>query len=145
MIIIHHYITTKTVNNIVFFDKEKNTEAVKSAIYFGRKIKWFNLVAFVIMPDHLHLIIVPDQKNISQAMDSIKSYSSKEINKINNSGRKVWQSSFRDFTIYTETQLLDKITYIHNNPLRKGLVSDPSIYNFSSANPKYETDIQLVL
>lgn len=97
------------------------------------------------MPEHLHLIILPKQKNISQAMHSIKGYSSKAINRINNRNGQVWQSSFRDFTIYTEELLLEKIAYMHNNPVRKGLVLDASRYKFSSANPIYETDIELVL
>lgn len=48
-------------------------------------------------------------------------------------------------TIYTEELLLEKIAYMHNNPVRKGLVLDASRYKFSSANPIYETDIELVL
>ena len=97
------------------------------------------------MPDHLHLIVVPELKNISQTMHSIKSFSSKEINKINNRVGRIWQSSFRDFTIYTKTQLLEKIIYIHYNPIRKGLILEASKYNFSSANPIHETDIELIL
>jgi putative transposase len=139
------FITTKTINNILFFNKSENAEAVVSAIYYGRKNNWFNLIAFVVMPDHLHLIITPLEKNISQTMHSIKSYSSKEINKINNKNGRIWQPSFRDFTIYTKELLLEKITYIHNNPVRKGLVLDASSYSFSSANPIFETDIELVL
>ncbi len=139
------FITTKTIDNYPFFSSPKNAEIVISALYFGRKHDWFNLVAFVIMPDHLHLIIVPAQKNISQAMHSIKSFSSNEINKINTRNGKVWQSSFRDFTIYTKDLLLEKIAYVHNNPVRKGLVSDANKYPFSSANAIYETDIAKVL
>jgi putative transposase len=75
------FITTKTMNNYPFFSNTENAEIVISTLYFGREHGWFNLVAFVIMPDHLHLIIVPKQKNISQAMHSIKSVSSKEIPK----------------------------------------------------------------
>ena len=139
------FITTKTIDNTILFNKQENAEAVISAIYFGRQNNWFNLIAFVVMPDHLHLIIVPELKNISQTMHSVKSYSSKEINRINNRVGHIWQSSFRDFTISTETQLLEKITYIHNNPVRKGLVLETSRYNFSSANPIHETDIELIL
>jgi len=77
-------------------------------------------------------------------MHSIKSFSSKEINKIQNRNGQVWQPSFRDFTIYTKELLLEKIAYIHDNPVRKGLVSEASGYNYSSANPVHETDIEMV-
>jgi putative transposase len=139
------FITTKTINNYPFFTNPINAEIVVSTIYFGRKNNWFDLLAFVVMPDHLHLIIASKQKNISQSMHSIKSFSSKEINKINKRNGQVWQPSFRDFTIYTNELLFEKITYIHDNPVRKGLVSEATRYIFSSANPIYKTDIEILL
>jgi putative transposase len=139
------FITTKTINNYPFFSEYENAEIVVSTLYFGRKNNWFNLLAFVVMPDHLHLIIIPRGKNISQAMHSIKSFSSKEINRINSRNGRIWQSSFRDFTVYAKELLLEKIAYIHDNPVRKGWVLKAERYNFSSANPIYETDIEMVL
>jgi putative transposase len=139
------FITTKTINNYPFFSNTVNAEILISTLYFGKQNDWFSLVAFVIMPDHLHLIIIPREKNISQAMHSIKSFSSKAINKIKKRDGKVWQASFRDFTIYTKELLLEKLTYIHENPVRKGIVLEACSYNFSSANPIYETDISIVL
>jgi len=138
------FITTKTINNTLFLKKPENAQKVISAIYYGRKNRWFNLISFVVMPDHLHLIIIPGVKNISQSMHSIKSFSSKEINKINDRNGRIWQASFRDFTIYSEKLLLQKITYIHNNPVRKGLSLEVSDYKFSSANPVYETDVEQI-
>jgi len=139
------FITSKTVNNYPFFSNRQNAQIVISTLYFGRTNNWFSLIAFVIMPDHLHLIIVPRQKNISQAMHSIKSFSSKEINNINNRNGQVWQPSFRDFTICKRGILLEKLRYIHDNPVRKGLVAEAEKYSFSSANPIYETDMKIML
>jgi REP element-mobilizing transposase RayT len=80
------FVTTKTINNYSFFNNPENAEILISTLYFGRKNNWFSLIAFVVMSDHLHLIIIPQKKNISQAMHSIKSFSSKAINKINKWG-----------------------------------------------------------
>jgi REP element-mobilizing transposase RayT len=80
------FITTKTINNYPIFSNPGNAEIVISTLYFGRENNWFSLITFVVMPDHLHLIIVPVRKNISQAMHSIKSFSAQEINKIINRG-----------------------------------------------------------
>jgi putative transposase len=139
------FITTKTINNCPFFNNPKNTELIISALYFGRENSWFRLIAFAVMPDHLHVIIVPVKKNISQAMHGVKSFSSKEINRMNDRNGQVWQPSFKDFTIYTRELLLEKIAYVHNNPVRKGLVLEASEYLFSSANRVYETDINMLL
>lgn len=109
--------------------------------FFGQRNNWFDLVAFVIMPDHLHLIIIPKGKNVSQSMHSIKSFSSKEINKNSQHKGSVWQPSFRDLTLWSEEVVIEKINYIHNNPVRKDLVSDPGNYRYSSANTKYEKEV----
>ncbi len=137
------FITTKTLNNHPFFSDSTNAEYLVSSILFGCKNNWFDLIAFVIMPDHLHLISIAKGKNISQIMHSIKSYSSKEINKANLRNGSVWQSSFRDLTLWSEELVIEKMNYIHNNPMRKGLVSDPKDYNYSSANRRFEGDLFL--
>jgi putative transposase len=139
------FITTKTLNNHPFFLNSSNAEFLISSILFGCRNNWFGLVAFVVMPDHLHLITIPKGKNISQIMHSIKSFSSKEINKATQREGSVWQSSFRDFTLWSEKLVIEKINYIHNNPVRKGLVSDPNDYNYSTANKRFESDLFLTL
>ena len=133
------------MNNHPYFSHPRNAEIVMTALSFGRVSKWFYLISFVIMPDHLHLIIIPREKNISQSLHSIKSFSSNEINKVSTREGQVWQSSFRDFTVYSEQLLREKITYIHNNPVTKELVSQAELYNFSSASGVVETDIGMFL
>jgi REP-associated tyrosine transposase len=135
------FITTKTLNNYPFFSNSTNAECLVSCLLFGQKKNWFDLVAFVIMPDHLHLIIIPRGKNISQSMHSIKSFSSKEINKNSRHKGSIWQASFRDLALWAEEVVVEKINYIHNNPVRKDLVSDPENYQYSSANTKYEKEL----
>ncbi|MBI5604341.1 MAG: transposase [Deltaproteobacteria bacterium] len=135
------FITTKTMNNYPFFSNNANAECLVSGLLFGRRNNWLDLVAFVIMPDHLHLIIIPKEKNVSQCLHSIKSFSSKEINKNSQHKGSVWQSSFRDLTLWSEEVVIEKINYIHNNPVRKEMVSDPGNYRYSSANTRYEKEL----
>lgn len=135
------FITTKTLNNYPFFSNRSNAEILISCLLFGQRNNWFDLLAFVIMPDHLHLIIIPKEKNISQSMHSIKSFSSKEINKKSQHKGSVWQSSFRDLTLWSEEVVIEKINYIYNNPVRKDLVPDPENYLYSSANIKYQKEL----
>ncbi len=135
------FVTTKTLNNYPFFSNSTNAEILVSGLLFGQRNNWFDLFAFVIMPDHLHLIIIPRGKNVSQIMHSIKSFSSKEINKSSHHEGSLWQSSFRDLTLWSEDVVIEKIRYIHNNPVRKGLVSDPENYQYSSANTRYAKEL----
>jgi putative transposase len=137
------FITTKTLSNQPFFFDSLNAKSLVSSILFGSKNNWFDLIAFVVMPDHLHLITIPKGKNISQIMHSIKSFSSKKINKATQREGSVWQSSFRDLTLWSEEVVIEKVNYIHYNPVRKGLVSDPEDYKYSTANKRFERDLFL--
>jgi len=43
-----------------------------------------------------------------------------------------WQPGFYDFNIYNEEKLLEKLNYVHHNPVRAGLVLSPGAYKWSS-------------
>lgn len=128
------------------FAMERNALALIETINFCRDKGWIYLISFVIMPDHLHLLIVPrGRENISQIMQSIKGYSAFLINRLNGSRGSIWQRGFRDFTIPSIKALEDKIRYIHNNPVVRGFVDYPEEYRYSSANEANVTDLDVVL
>jgi putative transposase len=128
------------------FAVERNAFTLIETINFCRDKGWIYLVSFVIMPDHLHLLVVPrGNKNISQIMQSIKGYSAYLINRLSASSGSIWQRGFKDFTIPGIKVLEDKIRYIHNNPVVRGLVDYPEEYRYSSANEANVTDLGVVL
>ena len=137
------FVTTKTVKNIAYFNNSRNAETIISALYFCRKQGWMYLLSFVVMPDHLHTIFMPRNRNSFQIMHSIKSYTAKTINKIMGRTGNLWQKSFWEYKIPNKEILLQKVYYIHNNPIQKGLCDTPNEYPFSSANLRYETDLEI--
>jgi len=107
-------VTTKTHGNREFFTNEENAQILLNCIGNFRKEGRYRLLAFVIMPDHLHIILRPDrEEHISKIMHSIK------------------RGIIRD-----EKEFWEKVNYIYNNPLRAGLAEAPEDYPYSSANPK---------
>jgi putative transposase len=100
---------------------------------------------FVIMPDHVHgLIWFPEENQISLAMNKWKELSSSKIAAAYEQqfrsywgGLKgdttVWQARYYGFNIYSGAKLREKLTYMHNNPVRAGLVKDPCDWQWSSA------------
>jgi len=108
------------------------------------------------MPDHLHLIVwwdVEDKPHlsISRVMNSIKTMTAKRIKRylsynggatylgrvtdVGHPTRRpfsLWQRGFYDFNIYSEAKLLEKLDYMHNNPVTAGLVSSPGSYEWST-------------
>jgi hypothetical protein len=50
-----------------------------------------------------------------------------------------------DYVIRSEEDLIKHLKYIHNNPIKRGLVETPEKYTWSSANPNFENDLEKVL
>ncbi len=94
----------------------------------------YKLLAWVIMPNHIHFLIKPiNGVSLSDIMQKFKSYTSHEANKLLDRKGKFWQEDYfdryiRDYAHYEKT-----IAYIHNNPLRAGLCESHDEWQFSSA------------
>ncbi len=78
-------------------------------------------------------------------MKSIKNYVATTINRRMGSKGALWQQSFYDRVIRNEAQLRSTIEYIHQNPATAGLVAEAKSYEFSSARPELETDLEAFL
>ncbi|OGX46681.1 MAG: hypothetical protein A2216_02955 [Omnitrophica WOR_2 bacterium RIFOXYA2_FULL_45_12] len=139
-----YFVTAATGGRKVFSDAQ-SANILLSCIYHARKVGWYLLLSFVIMPEHLHMIIVPRTKNISQIMKSIKGYSARLINlNIRNRGS-IWQDGFYDYILDTQGKLLTKLEYIQNNPVKEGLTKEPELYFYSSAYRPDSTDLNVYL
>jgi REP element-mobilizing transposase RayT len=93
----------------------------------------FKLYGLVLMDNHAHLIIcVVNKINISMIMHAVNlSFSCKFRNKYNYFGH-VWQERFRSNVIDKDRYIFSCLEYIHNNPVRAGLVSNVEGYLWSS-------------
>ncbi len=121
--------------------KDPNTaDKVLEAILFGKGQGWYYLLSFVIMPDHMHLIIIPREKNISQCMKSIKGFSARRINEVFGRKGSIWQRGFYDYILDSEEKVLSRIGYIEQNPVRKNIVRYAEDYKYSSIRYRGETD-----
>jgi len=94
---------------------------------------------WVIMPSHVHLLLgFPEIENLSRCVQSFKSLSSRRIKELRleelaRNDYKLWRPRFDDLIICTETQYNIKMEYIHNNPVKAGLVSKAEDWPYSSA------------
>jgi putative transposase len=94
-----------------------------------------NLLGVVVMPDHVHMIFVPEidtQKNevfsLSRITQAIKGASAHLINQAMGKTGRVWQEESFDRVLRCSEKVDEKIQYIVNNPVRKGLASRPEEY-----------------
>lgn len=89
--------------------------------YFISKDKTFyDLVAFSIMPNHVH-IIFKQNDNISKIMHNIKGATAFEINRMLNRKGSFWESNYYDKIIRNNEHFAVVYNYVKNNPIKAGL------------------------
>ena len=106
---------------------------VHDAIFFyhGKK---YNVISWCIMPNHVHVLIeVMKNISLSSILHSWRSFSSNEINKLLNRSGRLWMPEYFDRFIRDNDHFNNVVDYIHNNPVKAGLVDDPTKYKWSSA------------
>jgi len=109
------------------------------------------LYGYVVMPEHIHLVTgLPTDQSVSDFVRRLKSLAARELLptltprlrhmfgvQTGLNRRSFWQRSFRSIGIESMAMLMQKIEYIHNNPVRRELAPTPWTYPWSSA-PIYE-------
>ena len=135
----HHayFISTSTYNREKLFHTKKLTLILRNQIEFYHQYYGFDLYAYVIMPNHYHLLLKPTvEKNISKILHGINSSTANLINQKIYKGqnmRKVWMGSPWDYVIRNEKMFLQKFVYIFLNPWRKKLIKNMfDNYQFST-------------
>ena len=107
-------------------------EMVDRAIRFFSGSRYV-LDAYVIMPDHVHLLVRPLYDwTLSKILQGLKGFTAREINRALGRAGHFWQIESFDHLIRNEEDWLDKQDYIHNNPVKAGLVENGYDYPFSS-------------
>lgn len=108
---------------------------VQNALVFGHGQK-YELHSWVVMPNYVHVLLTPfDSTSLAKIVQSIKGFSSHEMNqKLGNRGRQ-WQPEYFDRAIRDHEHFEKTCRYIEWNPVKAGLAVDPSDFPFSSANP----------
>lgn len=162
-----YFLTLSIVNWIDVFTRRNCRDIIIDSLKYCQTYKDLEVFAFVIMSNHMHMLVRSANGNLSNTIRDFKKYTSKKI--INyliegNESRSEWmlkmfknaaskrknQSTYQVWTndnhaeeIYSNNFIEEKINYIHNNPVKAGIVEFPEEYIYSSA--KYYADEECVL
>lgn len=110
-----------------------NQQLAKSLIYCCTKYN-AKLIAYVFMPSHIHLVLYISGKSLSNFMRDFKKYiAQKGTQELEIAESQIWEPRFHRITLFSDAVMRTKITYIHNNPIRAGLVDDAIKWQWSSA------------
>ena len=128
-----YFVTTATFNRKSLFQVNRNADLLVKVIREYADQGKFDVESFVIMPDHIHLLITPSSDNsLEICMQLIKGGSSFRLKKELGFVGKVWQRGFTDHRIRDEGDFHSHVNYIHQNPVRRGLCERAEDYPFSS-------------
>ncbi|MHB1938536.1 MAG: REP-associated tyrosine transposase [Acidobacteriaceae bacterium] len=94
----------------------------------------FSVIGYVVMPEHVHLLITePETGTPSAIMQVLEQTSSRKLKStVGIGGESFWQIRFYDFNVRTEKKRVEKLKYMHRNPVTRGLVALPEQWEWSS-------------
>jgi REP element-mobilizing transposase RayT len=150
------YFTTSTIVEWThIFTEKRYFDLIIDSLKYCQQHKGLELVGYVIMLNHLHLITYTEEGvQLSYVMGDFKKFTSKKITKQlrqdnrklplyifrkaaersrENQEYKVWEDGFHPQQIFSLEMLRQKLDYLHVNPVRKGFVERPEHWLYSSA------------
>ena len=109
-------------------------DLVVDAMHYGAdRLDRYKLHAFVVMPNHVHMLITPRVPLVILAK-SLKGLTARQANAmLGQTGAAFWQEESYDHQIRDSKEFAKIVRYIEENPVRAGLVPDASQYRWSSA------------
>lgn len=146
-----YFITSSVVNWMPLFSNPNIAEIIINSLQFLQNEKRIKLHAYVLMENHLHLII--SSPKLSDEIRNFKSYTARQsIDWYQNNNKQwilkqlsfskkphksdqafqFWQEGFHPKLIQTEVMLNNKLDYIHHNPVKRGFVDKPEDWRYSS-------------
>jgi len=145
-----HFVTGNIIDRIPIFKDEQYCngflEELRGQLTKGPS----KLISWVLMPEHFHLIVNPQDGDIKGFVGSLKSLTANRLWKVSQhpgfvreqpdsdgSIHQVWQDSFKALPLWSSWMIWQKINYIHANPVKAGLVKSAKGYRWSSFRAFY--------
>jgi putative transposase len=125
-----HFVTFSCYHRRPLFRSDSSKAIFETAlerVRFGFDLR---LYGYVVMPEHVHLLLSePEQGLLSEALKSLKQGVSRRLL---GDTEHFWQKRYYDFNVRNVRQFLEKLRYIHRNPVRRGLCKQPEDWEWSS-------------
>jgi len=136
-----YFLTFRTWNYRRLFQVENYARLFLKTLFHYRREGRYLLHAFVVMPDHVHLLLTPAADvTIERAVQLIKGSYSHELGALIGRKSEIWQRGFTDHRIRDAQDFAHHWNYIHQNPVAGGLVLNASEYRYCSAYPGFKLD-----
>ncbi len=149
-----YFVTFTVVDWLPIFTRPEPIEIVNNSLQFCHANRQLRIHSYVIMPNHIHLIISDenyDNERLGKTLVDFRKFTGHKLadyidanlseslaqsiraNQLTDRIRQIWKSGWHAEALSTEKFLTQKVNYIHENPVRKGLVKLPEHWPHSSA------------
>ncbi|SFS10338.1 putative transposase [Granulicella pectinivorans] len=127
-----YFITSVTANRRRLFQIEQNSLLFINHLNDQRTKGRLHLHAFVVMPDHIHLLLTPSPEiSLEKSMQFIKGGFSFLLK----SKLDIWQKTYDSRRMQDASDFATHVAYIHQNPIRKNLALQPEFYSIQLSQP----------
>jgi putative transposase len=142
-----HFITTSCYRRLPFLRTARSRDTFLTILEQTRQRYRFVVVGYVVMPEHIHLLVTePEVGTPSTMMQVLKQRTARALlpkRKRRNprqrnlfgdepKRRAFWQARSYDFNVWTTKKRVEKLRYMHRNPVKRGLVGAPEDWRWSS-------------
>ncbi len=91
----------------------------------------FVVAGYVLMPEHVHLLVnEPGRSTLAVAIQVLKQMTSRKLKPRGET--QFWQRRYYDFNVWSDEKRIEKLRYMHRNPVKRGLVAKPEDWPWSS-------------
>jgi putative transposase len=134
-------VTFPTFRRRKLFTVEIYVRLFWKTLYWYRREGRYRLHDFVVMPEHVHLLLTPaSDVTIERAIQLIKGAYSHELGTIIGRNQEIWRRGFTDHRIRSEVDYMHHRNYIHQNPVERHIAADPCEYRYCFAYPGFKLD-----
>lgn len=139
-----HFITFSCYRRRPLLQNERRRYAFLGELERARKRFRFLVIGFVVMPEHVHLLVSePEAGTLAKAIQVIKQNTSRTFQKLKKPHPELflpqetrspfWQTRYYDFNVHNARKRIEKLQYMHRNPVKRGLCARPEDWLSSSA------------
>lgn len=162
------FITTSVYRRVQLFRSDRLARHFVEVLGELRAEMHFALIGWVLMPDHFHILLRPEpaeattlitqqlkQQSAFRVLRTLEQHAqhpwcARNLQRLHlpptvhdSSHYRLWQRRFHPFNVYSEKKRLEKLNYMHNNPVRRGLVAHPGDWPWSSWRFYFRGDTSL--
>ena len=123
-----HFLTFSCYRRRAYFSPAAAMGLFEDALERVRLRYRFVVAGYVVMPEHVHLLVNEPQRTLlSKAVQALKLSVS-----LRSRQGPFWQAHYYDFNVHSHEKYVEKLKYIHRNPVSRGLVAKPEDWKWSS-------------